>query len=99
MLIAIMANTFDYIIDRKAQFSLENKLKIMSEYYNVIHSEKQGAQDLETYLFIVRPKHAEDELGLQGDDLVEWQGSFSYLRKEIEQKVKHLEAQFEKSSG
>ena len=38
MLIAIMANTFDYIIDRKAQFSLANKLTIMSEYYNVINS-------------------------------------------------------------
>ena len=38
MLIAIMANTFDYIIDRKAQFSLDNKLTIMSEYYNVINS-------------------------------------------------------------
>ena len=36
MLIAIMGNTFSFVIERKLQYALMTKLSIMSEYYFVI---------------------------------------------------------------
>ena len=64
-----MANTFEFIIDRKDQFSLQNKMTIMSDYYNFIHR-KGTAQDLDHYLFVVSPQNKEN------DDNGDWQGSF-----------------------
>ena len=64
-----MANTFEFIIDRKDQFSLQNKMTIMSDYYNFIHR-KGMVQDLDHYLFVVSPQNKEN------DDSGDWQGSF-----------------------
>lgn len=36
MLIAIMGNTFDYVVERKVMYALQTKLNILSDYYYVI---------------------------------------------------------------
>ena len=56
LLIAIMGNTFEFVIDRKAQYALQTKLSIMSEFYYVLGKKENTEQDYENYLFIVRPK-------------------------------------------
>ena len=60
MLIAIMGNTFDQVIERRAQYALVTKLSILSEYYYVIN-ERLADQKNDTYLFIARPKIADGE--------------------------------------
>lgn len=95
MLIAIMSNTYEFIIDRKAQFALQNKMTILSEYYNVIDTRNKQERDLNNYLFIVAPSNdysAEDST----DD---WQGSFSFMKKDIERRVNQLELKFEKTAS
>ena len=59
MLIAIMGNTFDFIVSRKNQYSLQNKLSIMCSYHYVI-ARKNPQQDFNNYLFVVTP-HLYDE--------------------------------------
>lgn len=80
MLIAIMANTYEYIVDRKAQFALDNKMSIMSDYYSVIHRTDEP-QDEHNYLFIVTP------MSSFSDEGKDWQCGFSYMKKNIDQKI------------
>ena len=74
MLIAIMGNTFDYVVERKVMYALQTKLNILSDYYYVI-KKRNPPQDTNIYLFVVRPK---TDAGNDGEDA--WEGGFSFLK-------------------
>ena len=50
MLIAIMGNTFDMVIEKKATFVMKSQLETMSEYSEVI---SKFVDDSDIFLFIV----------------------------------------------
>ena len=88
MLIAIMGNTFDQVIERRAQYALVTKLSILSEYYYVIN-ERLADQKNDTYLFIARPKIADGE-----DEDQAWEGGFSFIKNIISREIKALGLNF-----
>lgn len=90
LLIAIMGNTFEFVIDRKSQYALQTKLSIMSEYYYVLSNKTNAQQDCKNYLFIVRPK-----VDKHKDEREDWEGSFNNLRQILDQKITQLERNFE----
>ena len=51
MLVAIMGNTFDMVVEKKAVYIMKSQLQTMSEYSDVINLMET---DTETYLFIVK---------------------------------------------
>ena len=77
-----MGNTFEFVIDRKAQYALKTKLNIMSEYYFVVGKQKNAKQDCDTYLFVVKPKANKSK-----DERDGYEGSFNHLRKFLDIKI------------
>ena len=88
MLIAIMGNTFSFVIERKMQYALMTKLSIMSEYYFVIDT-RNPEQDNDNHLFVVMPAaDGDDEEG------EEWEGGFSFLKNILRAEIKQLGISF-----
>ena len=85
MLLAIMGNTFDNVIEKRAVYIMHSQLQTMSEYADVI---TKFNDDSETYLFIVKI-NADEEDGM--DDNGSWEGGFSYLKKTMFKKIDKLE--------
>ena len=80
MLIAIMGNTFEMVIEKKAMHAMETKLNIMSDYKNVI---SLLDKDTENFLFIVKPVVDDEEM----EDESAWEGGFNFLRKTLYNKM------------
>ena len=80
MLIAIMGNTFEMVIEKKAMHAMETKLNIMSDYKNVI---SLLDKDTENFLFIVKPVVDDEEM----EDENAWEGGFNFLRKTLYNKM------------
>ena len=80
MLIAIMGNTFDCVIEKKASFVMKSQLQTMSEYSDIINKYFKGSQ---TYMFIVKQVITEEGM----DDNNCWEGGFTHLKKSIIQKM------------
>ena len=85
MLIAIMGNTFDNVIEKRAIYIMKSQLQTMSEYSDIINKYER---DSRTFLFIVSI-NADEEDGM--DDNGSWEGGFSYLRKSMFKKMDKLE--------
>ena len=81
MLIAIMGNTFEMVIEKKAIHAMNTKLQIMSDYSNVIGL---FDRDTEHFLFIVKPVIDGDE---ENEDEDSWEGGLNFLRKSIIKKI------------
>ena len=84
MLIAIMGNTFDKVMEKKAIHSMETKLSIMSEYSNLI---TRFDKDSHHFLFVVKPIVDEEDL----EDENSWEGGFNFLRKTMFKKMDQLD--------
>ena len=84
MLIAIMGNTFDMVMEKKAIHAMQTKLQIMSEYSNLI---TRFDTDTHHFLFIVKPDVEDEEM----DDENAWDGGFNFLRKTIFKKMDQLD--------
>ena len=82
MLIAIMGNTFSFVIERKMQYALMTKLSIMSEYYFVIDA-RNPEQDNNNHLFVVMPVADEDDQENEA-----WEGGFSFLKNILRAEIK-----------
>lgn len=80
MLVAIMGNTFDMVVEKKAVYIMKSQLQTMSEYSDVINLMET---DTETYLFIVKQNGDGD--GEEEDD--NWEGGFNYLKKSVYKKL------------
>jgi len=76
MLIAIMGNTFDMVMEKKAIFVMKSQLETMSEYADVI---TKFVEDKESFLFIAKQVTEEDG----ADDNGDWEGGFTYLKNSI----------------
>ena len=83
MLIAIMGNTFEMVIEKKAIHAMETKLAIMSDYSRII---SVFDRDIENFLFIVKPIVDDEEM----DDEGSWEGGFNFLRKSMHSKFDQL---------
>ena len=81
MLIAIMGNTFEMVIEKKAIHAMNTKLQIMSDYSNVI---SLFDRDTDHFLFIVKPVIDGDE---ENEDEDSWEGGLNFLRKSIIKKI------------
>ena len=84
MLIAIMGNTFEMVIEKKAIHAMNTKLQIMSDYSNVI---SLFDRDTDHFLFIVKPVIDDDE---DIEDEASWEGGLSFLRKSITRKIEQI---------
>ena len=84
MLIAIMGNTFEMVIEKKAIHAMNTKLQIMSDYSNVIGL---FDRDTEHFLFIVKPVIDGDE---ENEDEDSWEGGLNFLRKSIIKKIDQI---------
>ena len=80
MLVAIMGNTFDMVVEKKAVYIMKSQLQTMSEYSDVINLMEK---DTYTYLFIVKQNGDGD--GEEEDD--NWEGGFNYLKKSVYKKL------------
>ena len=80
MLIAIMGNTFEMVIEKKAIHAMNTKLQIMSDYSNVI---SRFDRDTDHFLFIVKPVIDDEE----DEDEGSWEGGLNFLRKSIMKKI------------
>ena len=80
MLIAIMGNTFEMVIEKKAIHAMNTKLQIMSDYSNVI---SLFDRDTDHFLFIVKPVINDED----NEDEASWEGGLNFLRKSIMKKV------------
>lgn len=76
MLVAIMGNTFEEVIEKRAIYIMKSQLQTMSEYSDIINLFENDSQ---TYLFIV--KQSGDEDGMNENDT--WEGGFTFLRKRM----------------
>ena len=83
MLIAIMGNTFEKVIEKKAIHAMNTKLQIMSDYANVI---KFFDRDTDHFLFIVTPVIDDEE----NEDEASWEGGLNFLRKSILNKIDQI---------
>ena len=65
MLIAIMGNTFDMVIERRHEYSMQTKLNIMGEYCYVVSNNNRFItrmdKDKKKFLVVVRPELDEEE--------------------------------------
>ena len=93
MLLAIMGNTFDNVMEKRAVYILHSQLQTMSEYSDVIN---RFNDDSETYVFIVKID-ADEEDGL--DDNGSWEGGFSYIKKTMIKNLEKLEVRIKKIQG
>ena len=89
MLIAIMGNTFDFVIERKSMYALQTKLDILADYYWVI-AERNPSQQNNIYLFVVRPK-----VDAENDDDEAWEGGFNYIRNLLTRETTQMQATFQ----
>ena len=80
MLIAIMGNTFEMVIEKRAIHAMNTKLQIMSDYSNVI---SLFDKDTKHFLFIVKPVIDDEE----NEDEASWEGGLNFLRKSIMRKI------------
>ena len=56
MLIAIMSDTFERVIENKANYGLQTKLEIMGDYSAVILPRPSKIkQDKNNFLFVIKP--------------------------------------------
>ena len=83
MLIAIMGNTFEMVIEKKAIHAMNTKLQIMSDYSNVI---SRFDRDTDHFLFIVKPVIDDEE----DEDEGSWEGGLNFLRKSIMKKIDQI---------
>ena len=84
MLIAIMGNTFDKVIEKRAIHSMGTKLSIMSDYANII---RRFENDTNNFLFVVKPVIDDEEM----EDENSWEGGFNFLRKIMFNKIDKLD--------
>ena len=67
MLIAIMGNTFNMVIERKAEYSMQTKLSLLGQYCQVMRKQDSIFSKLIKqkkafkFLFVVRPILDEEE--------------------------------------
>ena len=80
MLIAIMGNTFDMVMEKRAIYVMKSQLQTVSEYSGVI---KKFERDSHSYLFIVK-QLVEDEAAEDDDN---WEGGFTSLKKSMTKKM------------
>ena len=92
MLIAVMGNTFDMVMEKKAIHGMQTKLQIMSEYTNLI---SMFDKESHHFLFIVQPVVDEDDLG----DEIAWEGGFNLLRKTMIKNKDQLDQKLAKIQG
>ena len=83
MLIAIMGNTFDKVIEKRAIHAMETKLSIMSEYSNIISLFNNEPHN---FLFVIKPVVDDEEM-----DENSWEGGFNFLRKTMFNKIDKLD--------
>ena len=76
MLIAIMADTYDMITEKKFTYSMKTKLEIMNEYTRII---KYLSKDPDLFLFIIKTNDEEVIM----DDWLAWQGGFNFLKDHV----------------
>lgn len=86
MLIAIMGNTFDCVIEKKASFVMKSQLQTMSEYSNVINKYYVGSHN---FLFIVKQMVTEEGM----DDNNCWEGGFTHLKKSMIKRMDETQEQ------
>ena len=86
MIIAIMANTFDNVIEKKTLYAIEMRLRILSEYKNVIDLVR-GHRDYTNFIYYVYPIVDDDEAEEQTD----WEGGFNYLKRALNRKIDMVE--------
>ena len=93
MLIAIMADTFDKVIDQKPTFALKNRLMILAEYMNIVP--KRGIiydeSDLpKFFLYVIEPEvDNEDDSGIDSTS-DNWRGKIYYTHHLIKSKFEAL---------
>ena len=86
MIIAIMANTFDNVIEKKTLYAIEMRLRILSEYKNVIDLVRRQ-KDYTNFIYYVYPIIDEEEQ----EAATEWEGGFNYLKRALNRKIEMLE--------
>ena len=83
MVIAIMADTYDKVTEKRGSYVMQSKLETMSEYVAVVN---MFMSDSESYLFIVKQDNAEEGM----DDDNNWEGGFVVLKKTLSRHVDRL---------
>ena len=63
MLIAIMADTFEKVIEQRPTFSLKNKLMILAAMENVIRSKESNEDHSKVFLYFIKPASGDNEEG------------------------------------
>ena len=63
MLIAIMADTFEKVIEQRPTFSLKNKLMILAAMASVIRSKESGDDHSKVFLYYIVPVSGNNEEG------------------------------------
>ena len=76
MLIAIMADTFEKVIEQRPTFSLKNKLMILAAMESVIRT-KEEDDDSKVFLYVIMPSSSDQDEGIdsQSDS---WRGKTYY---------------------
>ena len=88
MLIAIMADTFEKVIEQRPTFSLKNKLMILAAMESMIRS-KEADDDTKVFLYVIAPISSDHEEGIdsQSDD---WRGRTHYTHNLIKSKFTNI---------
>ena len=63
MLIAIMADTFEKVIEQRPTFSLKNKLMILAAMASVIRSKESEDDHSKVFLYFIMPASGDHEEG------------------------------------
>ena len=85
MLIAIMADTFERVIDKRPIYSLKNKLMILATMASVI-STKIEEWDDKCFMYVIQPRDGQDS-GDAVEDSENWRGKMNYLKQLIEAQI------------
>ena len=73
MIIAIMANTFDYVMEKKQQTSMKERISILADFRFVLRA--MSLEQEFPYILVVKPKVENNE--------DEWQGMLDSIKKQF----------------
>ena len=74
MLIAIMADTFEKVIEQKPRFSLKSRIAILTSMECIISSEKFDSES-KIFMYVIQPERCEEEIDTQSDA---WRGQLHF---------------------
>ena len=72
MIIAIMANTFDHVMEKKHQTSMKERISILADFRFILRALKLEQEF--PYIIVVKPK-------LENDADDEWQGVLDQIKR------------------